>query len=146
MLPQRQECHGAERSPPYMPAPCVKNVCTLPVSINSSLQISILSIVCPLSRSGPRMTGGLSWLPPTITSVWESLATEGQTLSIKTQGRTSGWVPQWFLGVGLDTRWIGFGILTSVSDFWDLRMALQTVWHIATQPTFTSLSDIQDLQ
>lgn len=78
-----------------------------------------------LSHSGPRMTGGLSWLPPTITSVWESLATEGQTLSIKTEGPTSGWALQWFLGVGLDTCWKGFGILTLVSDSWDLRMALQ---------------------
>ena len=37
-----------------------------------------LSIPCPLSHVSPRMTGGPSWLPPTITSVWESLATEGQ--------------------------------------------------------------------
>lgn len=52
---------------------------------------------CPLSHFSPRMTGGLSWLPPTITSVWESLATEGQDLVNRngTDKQTSPTVVSW---------------------------------------------------
>lgn len=103
----------------HMPPLCVY-VCTLCVSSGFSLHIGILSISWPLCPSGPRMTGGLTRLPATITSACGNLATAGQTLSIKTKDKTKR-VPQRFLGLDLTRAWLALEPL--VSDFWDLDEA-----------------------
>lgn len=95
MCSQWQECHGPEQS---KAEPLMYEMCARCLSVSTHPCRSVFSPSSALlSHSGPQMTGGLSSLPPTITSVWESLATEGQTLSIKMLRRTGRWAPQWFL-------------------------------------------------